>query len=109
MTETVQLALIAAVPPTIVASGALVVGILNNRKARAIEAKARMIEARAETIQVSVDGKMEELLELTRSGARAAGVVEGRESGVIERQARVTEAERVEDRADQKAQDLKTL
>jgi len=94
MTDAVQIALIVAIPPTIVAVGGLVVSLLNRKQGQKIEFK--------------VDGKMDELLSLTRSGAHAEGIAEGREIGVVEKQARVTEAERVEDRADQKAQDLKT-
>ena len=85
------MALIAATPPTLVAIGAVVLGYLNRRQGQAIAAKAQ-------TIEVKVDGKMEELLNLTRATARAAGVVEGRELAAVEKQARVAESERVEDR-----------
>jgi hypothetical protein len=84
MTDAVQIALIAATPPTVVAIGAVILGWLNRRQGQAIEIK--------------VDGKMEELLNLTRSGARAEGVVEGRENAITEKGARTAEAERVEDR-----------
>jgi hypothetical protein len=84
MTDAVQIAIIAATPPTVVAIGAVIIGWLNRRQGQAIEIK--------------VDGKMEELLSLTRSGAHAEGVVEGRERGVVEKQARTAESERVEDR-----------
>jgi hypothetical protein len=62
MTDVVIVALIAAVPATIVGTGGLILGFMNRRKLGDVEQK--------------VDGRLTELLELTRKSSHAEGVKE---------------------------------
>jgi hypothetical protein len=62
MTEAIEVALIAAVPPTLVALGALILGVLN-----------RLGLA---NVSLKIDGRLTELLELTRKASHAEGVRE---------------------------------
>lgn len=63
MTEPVQIAVIAAMPPTIVAGGALIV---------AIKSKAAIRE-----VHLSVNSRLTQLLEAVSKASHAEGVVEG--------------------------------
>jgi len=64
MTDRMAL-LIASAPPTIAALGSLALGYLNSRKLRNVETK--------------VDGRLEELLALTRKSSHAEGVKDQKE------------------------------
>jgi len=66
MTDAVTVALIAAIPATIVAAGGLMLGFMNRRKLGDVEQK--------------VDGRLTELLELTRKSSHAEGVKEQKET-----------------------------
>jgi hypothetical protein len=66
MTDAVEVAIIAAIPPTIVALWAVVLGWLNRKKLR--------------DVGQSVDGRLTELLELTRTSSKAEGVLEQKEN-----------------------------
>ena len=94
MTDAVQIALIVAVPSTLTALGSLIVSVLNRNKLTAVH--------------TDMNGKLTALLNAHGLAEHAKGVAEGRQMGIDERQTRVTESERVEDRAEQKAHDLKT-
>jgi hypothetical protein len=59
MTDAVKEALIAATPPTLVAIGAVILGWMNKTKLGNVEQK--------------VDGRLTELLELTRKASHAEG------------------------------------
>ncbi len=59
MSDLVLVALISALPPTIVAAGAIVIGIMNKRG--------------IEDLHVAVNSRLTELLELTAKSARAEG------------------------------------
>lgn len=67
--------------------------------------------ARISQVHSDVNGKMQELIDSTGREKLATGHAEGmaeeRSLGITERQDRVAEAERVEDRADQRATDAK--
>ena len=66
MTDLMPLVLVAA-PPTITGGLALLLGWLNKRKLAQVETK--------------VDGRLTELLELTRKSSRAEGVKDQKEKG----------------------------
>jgi hypothetical protein len=57
--------LLVSIPPTIAALGALLLGWLNSRKLAKVETK--------------VDGRLTELLELTRKSSHAEGVRDGKQ------------------------------
>lgn len=61
MTDAVQIALIAATPPTLVALGAIIISWRNGRK--------------TDELKVTVDGRLSELLEVTATSAEAKGVL----------------------------------
>lgn len=82
MSEIVQIALIAATPPTIVAIGGLVISLLNRKK---IAETAALVT----NVSVSIDGRMEQLLEVTRNLATAKGHAEGQEQERGEERGRV--------------------
>jgi hypothetical protein len=65
MTPEVQIAIIAAVPPTVVALGAVLLGWMNR--------------AKLENVGQKVDGRLTELLDLTRKSSHAEGVAEQKE------------------------------
>lgn len=90
MTDAVQIALIVGVPATITALGSLVVSVLNRNKLT--------------EVHTDMNGKLTALLDAHGLAEHAKGVAEGRAQAVIEKQDRTAEAERVEDRADKKAE-----
>jgi len=59
MSDSVIIAFIAAVPGTIAATAAAVLGLLNHRKISAVE--------------IQIDGRLTELLDLTAKASRAEG------------------------------------
>ena len=65
MTDAVKIALIAVIAPTVVSAGAVLLGWINRNK----------------LVQVSqqVDGRLTELLDLTRKSSHAEGVKEQKE------------------------------
>ncbi len=65
MTDAVTIAIIAAIPPTVVALGAVVLG-WNNR-------------AKLNQVGTAIDGRLTELLELTRKSSHAEGALQQRE------------------------------
>ncbi len=91
MTESVQIALIVAVPPTLVAVAALVSSLKNSSKLQALH--------------IDLNSRLTQLMEASAKSERAmghaAGLEEGRQTSLNERQDRVNEAERVEDRSAQ--------
>jgi len=86
MTDAIQVALIAAAPPTIVALTAIVVSLLNRRHTK------QDIQA----VHVLINSRMDAWLKAAEALARIQGVAEGRQQSV-------TESERVQDRADERA------
>ena len=66
MTEAVEIAIIASTPPTIVALGAVVLGWLNRTKLTDVGQR--------------VDGRLTQLLELTRKSSHAEGVKDEKDS-----------------------------
>ena len=71
MSPDVQIAIIAALPATIAAIGALVIGILNHRQSKANGRKIGHVE-------VQIDGRMEELVILAKQAAHGEGVAQER-------------------------------
>lgn len=98
MDQTVTVAIIVSIPPTLVALGALVVGLRNSRKvddarekaiiaaADARSAKAEIVVTRDGVFEVGrqLDGRLKELLELTRRAALAEGTLAGRAAAVAD-------------------------
>jgi hypothetical protein len=68
MTPVVEVAIIAAVPPTVVALGAVFLGWMNRTKLTDVGQK--------------VDGRLTELLELTRKSSHAEGVRDGKQNDI---------------------------
>jgi hypothetical protein len=66
LTDTVQIAIIVAFPPTIAALGAVYVSYLNRSKLGQVEKQ--------------MNGRLTELLDLTRKASLAEGIKEGKES-----------------------------
>jgi hypothetical protein len=66
MTDAVEIALIAAIPPTVVACGAVWLGFVNRSKLTNVGEK--------------VDGRLSELLALTRKSSHAEGVKDQKET-----------------------------
>jgi hypothetical protein len=87
-------ALIIATPGIIGA----IIALMTFRQSRKNTAKLKEIDG-------NVNGKMVMLLEATGATEQAKGVAEGRQAGADETAGRVAESERVEDRADKKAQE----
>ena len=76
MTDTQLTIVLAAVPPIVISLGALYVAVKNaNKAAKAVEESTTAVQE----IKVSIDGRMEELLALTRKSAHAEGVLEQKE------------------------------
>jgi hypothetical protein len=103
MSDAVVIAIIVAVPPTLVALGALLVGLRNTRKVddakvAAEQGTAKIVEVGGQVFELgkAVDGRLQTLLEKTEQAAaaagKAAGMLEGaqqeREKQDDERQAR---------------------
>ena len=65
---TVEIALISSLAPTIAALGALVLGFVNRTK--------------LEKVSTQVDGRLSELLELTRKSSHAEGVKDEKDKNV---------------------------
>jgi hypothetical protein len=99
MTDNVQIALIAATPPTLVALGAIVVAWMGRSQSKK---NADQIGV----VHLLINNRMDQLLAASklveRSAGHAEGIVEGRQLGITERHDRTVESERVEDRADRR-------
>lgn len=77
MTDTQLTIILAAIPPILIALGAIYVAVKNANKA--VEAVKEAKES-VQEIKVSIDGRMDELLTLTRKASHAEGMKDEKES-----------------------------
>jgi hypothetical protein len=73
MTDAVQIALIAAAPPTLVAIGAIIISWRNGKKTDELKVATT-------DLKVTVDGNMEKFIALAVESARAKGVLDEKEA-----------------------------
>lgn len=76
MTDLMAL-LIAATPPTIVAGGALVLAIVNKRTLKEFHAENK---ADLSNIHLEINGRLQQLLDVTKKSSHAEGVLEQKNS-----------------------------
>jgi hypothetical protein len=74
MTESVQVALIVAVPGTLLGVAALVTAMRGNRK-------VEQTRALVQTVELSLNSRLSQLLESTAKSARSEGMAEERAAG----------------------------
>ena len=96
MTDATLHDLILAVPPTLAALGALVVSIINRKRTKG---DIEEVKKEVTVLTVSIDGRMENLLKLTKELGHSEGQAEGKEQERGERRSR-EELQHVAEKAD---------
>jgi hypothetical protein len=88
VSETITVAIIVSIPPTLVALGALIIGLRNSRKVD--DAKAEIVQTKDGVFELgkAVDGRLKELLEITKSAATAEGHAAGLTDGIEQERTR---------------------
>jgi hypothetical protein len=59
----------------------VIIGYLNNRVSKKNHAAIREVQESNQEIKIAIDGRLTELLELTRKASKAEGVKEEKENG----------------------------
>jgi len=78
MTDAIQIAIITAFPPTMVATAGLVLGILNRTSGDRIEKKVESVEGNTNAIAKKVDGHTDLLVKVEKKLSFAAGKKAGK-------------------------------
>jgi hypothetical protein len=79
MTEAVQVALIAALPSTIIATGSLIQSILNGRQGRETAKKVGDVATQQEMTHKEINSKLSGALVMAEAKGHAEGIIKGAE------------------------------